>query len=350
MPVQKSKNSLMARLGERGRKAHEEHRMDETTYGIINLPPGITGGVAQLVTAKWDEYRPGTRYAGKPYVLFRGIAKLPKEHNGIPVEGQGVLLIVPLCDQPDRVKADKKPRTLEDNYADLLNELRKLGVDTRELGPDDIEDALAALQEEKPHFRFSTRAWTPPKTPNNPDPSPMTFTQFDGVCEFSENEENSGVEDSTDEAGSSGGSNAFNEFSDLNSLAEKADAGDSDAQNELTVMAEKAGLSKEAANAESWAEVAALLSGESAGSEAVTEEAGEESESSEETEDAPWEPAKGDVYKYRPIDVKSKKPAKKAVEVEVVMVDKKTQTVTVKDLNTRSIYKGVKWSSLEPAV
>ncbi len=373
MAMQKQTSGLLAKLGNRMAQAHEAHKSDETSFGIINLPAGISGGIAQLVTAKWDEYKPGTKYPGKPFVLLRGIAKLPREHGGVPVEGQGVMMTIPLCDTPDRMK-DNQPRTFDDNYADLLNEFRKLGVNTAETGPGDVEAILQHLQQEKPHYRFSTRGWTPPKKkPTDPEPKEMVFTQFDGICEYVDHTSNgdatmNGVQDesggggveSSMESGTQetstkgetltsevGGGESFSEFGDLASLAEAADGGDQAAQAQLKEAAMNTGATEEEVDsAESWTAVAEMVS---ATQDTSTGQEQQEAEAQEGEKE--WEPEREQCYKYKPvtIDPKSKKKviAKKPVEVEVTAVDKNNRTVALKNLeNTKQSFKAVKWDDL----
>jgi hypothetical protein len=95
--------------------------------------------------------------------------------------------------------------------------------------------------------------------------------------------------------------------------------------------------------AENWAAVVELI-------RAGGKEDTESEEPAEEPEEAPWEPVKEEVYHFRPIDPKSKKPVKKPVEVEIVSVDKKTKTVALKSLDDpKRTWKGVKWDALESA-
>lgn len=371
MPVQSGKSNLLAKLGQKARAAWDAHRGDEVRFGIVNLPPGISGGVAQLVTAKWDEYKVGTKYAGKPYVLLRGIALRPAEHRGVPVRGQGVMLTIPLCDTPDR-KCNGQPGTMENWLAELMNEFRKLGIEIGDdSSPDDIEAFLAALQEEKPHFRFSTRGWTPPATPQSPNPDEMVFTQFDGRCDAPDEESSaaSGVQDQTGQRTSRNGpatsagrpvpktapaetsADEFNEFGDssepdLDALAEDAANGDDEAIAQLTELAVAAGRSEEdVGNALKWETVVEWIRAASEGGEEAPE--GEEEPAAEEEEE-PWEPKKTDIYLYKPLDPKTKRPVKKAIECEVTAVDKKTNTVQLKNLdNPKLVYKNVKWDDLE---
>ncbi len=63
-----------------------------------------------------------------------------------------------------------------------------------------------------------------------------------------------------------------------------------------------------------------------------------------------WKPQVGETYNFKPIDPKTKKPVKKAIEVEVKKVAEKTRTVELANLdNPKVVHKNVKWDDLETA-
>lgn len=167
------------------------------------------------------------------------------------------------------------------------------------------------------------------------------------------------------------------EFQDMDSLAKKAQKGDAKAEAQLRAYATKAGVPEEDVdNAEKWAEVVDMIRNagdeeaeeeaeeaeeeeeakEEAEEEEETEESEEEEEESEEEEveeeeaeeeeETPEPPTKGEVVMFKPIDPKTKKAAKTPTECEIVAVDKKAQTVTLKNLETKKQYLGVKWDKL----
>lgn len=77
-----TKSALAAKLN----KALQSHANDETDYGMqfIDLPPGISNGVAQLIDAKIGTYKPSTQYAGKEFLYLAGSVIEPKEFTYIP--------------------------------------------------------------------------------------------------------------------------------------------------------------------------------------------------------------------------------------------------------------------------
>ena len=151
MPKQTGKSSLAARLGDRGRQAFETHKSDETSYGQVNLPGGIENGIAKLVDCKFTQIAEGKQNAGEWMFYAAGIVVSPHDHEGMPILGLRTMISEPLFDTPSRTR-----KTVDDHLAWVLNEFRKLGINTDELSFDDLEDVAAQLAEEGPHFRFRT--------------------------------------------------------------------------------------------------------------------------------------------------------------------------------------------------
>ena len=177
--------------------------------------------------------------------------------------------------------------------------------------------------------------------------------------EFSEDEDgSSGVSDNTDQvAPDASGTNGqvFDEFSgqgsasttpdesDIAAMVAAATDGDDDAQKALGQIAIDAGVpEKDVDDAGSWEEVAELI--EQARSSTSSEEPAEE------VPEVAWEPKKGEVYSYKPLDPKTKRPGRKSVEVEVTAVDKKRKLCDLRNNDDKKLtYKAVAWESLESA-
>jgi hypothetical protein len=352
MPMQKGQSSLMAKLGDKGRKAHEAHKGDDVQFGMVNLPGGISGGVAQVVSVKWAEHKEGDN-KGKPYATIQAVVKSPREFKGQVIEGMRASVMIPLYDTPNR-KVRGEPGTFEAWYGELLNEFRKLGVDTSGIGFEDIEAVMQSLSEAKPHTKFSTRSWQPPRKPGQKeDPEPMVFTQFDGECQPAEGTDvpaSSAVEDHSGDTSSS---------DDLDAVVEAAMAGGDDAIEMLQRLAQEAGVAqKDVDDAKDWTEVKELIIAARGGD---TSDSGGSTESSdngdgEAGDEVSEEPKKGAIYFYQPVDPKTRKPfidpktkkAKKAIECEVLAVDKKAETVELLNMDDKKTrYKGVKWEVLQ---
>jgi len=346
--VKRAKSSLKALLGEAGRKAFERHKNDETRYSSTGqLPPGIEGGIAKLVDCKIDTYKEGN-FKGKPYFYAAGVVVRPKEHNGVPVEGLRTQIMEPLCETPNRTR-----KTVEDHISWVCNELRKLGVDTSELSFDDLEDAIEALREEGPYFRF--RTWQ--GRPTEQFPNPTVRHEWNGRCDFEsdESEEEEAVVDETEEPEEEQDIPFGDE---LDMLADRANDGDEEAMDELVERAKKAGLSQEEVDEMMyWSEVADAIREREKEAKAEEEEPEEEleDEEEEELEDEEEEPGdeeedeeeeelipeKGETYYYKPPK------ARKRIEVEVTAVFHGKQTCNVRSTASGKLYRGVPFTALE---
>jgi hypothetical protein len=372
MPMKTAKSGLIAKLGAAGRAAHEKHKNDETDFGSFNdLPEGIDGGVARLVECKFDTYKKGD-LTGQYFFYAAGVILHPKEFRGESLEGRRTSITEPLCPSPNRTR-----KTVEEHLEWVYNELRKLGVNTAEMGFEDLEVTAAALKAEQPTFRF--RTWKGEKQTTGPykDMEPRVQQSWTGKCEWTgEAEPGEGVADSSPsangeasaeagEAGeaAAGGGEGFDEFGDIDSVVAKAKEDDPEAQIQLTKMAVDAGATEDQVNAaKKWDEVAELIRAGAggAGGEAAAGEAGEAGEA-----EAEWAPEKGQVYGYKVRDPRTGNPLKdpkskkehKPIDVEVTSVNEANKTVTLKNNVTKKSITGadpkrllqVPWDHLESA-
>ena len=407
MPAEKAKSVLAGKAGIFN-KAIKKHAKDDTTYGLIRLPGGINNGIARLQAIEWGTAQNGNN-KGQPFCRLAGVVDTPKTIatvDGVQqVAGLQTSILIMLCDTKS---SDGKATTYEENMARLLNELRRIGgpeyTESAE-SVEDLEELCKELVEQKPFFRFSTELSKPQIDPKTKKPKvnpttgkayePRVFENWHGskgledYSPASANPEEGVVEETEEEttpktSPKSGGKPPSNkppveveddepEFQDLDSLAKKAQKGDAKAEAQLREYATKAGIPEEDVdNAKKWAEVVEMI--RNAGDEEAEEEAeeaeeeeeakeeaeeteeeeseeeAEEEEEEEEEEEAeeegPEPPTKGDVVMFKPVDPKTKKAAKTPAECEVVAVDKKSQTVTLKNLETKKQYLGVKWDKL----
>lgn len=386
MPVQTGKSGLMAKLGAKLKTAHEEHKGEQTVIGgNMNLPPGIDNGIAQLVECKFIQIQAGKQNAGEWMLYASGVVKSPeKAPNGETVRGRQTKFSEALYDTPTRTR-----KTISDHLGHIYAMFRSFGINTDDLTENDLESTAAALKQTKPHFKFRTWqgdsqvskevngkwfvfqgkkqlagpfATLDALKAKNPyvDKPAQTNEQWGGQVEYTDDDAaGSGVEDSTGDAGPSANGDgedtvaettaesgeSFNEFEDLTSLRESAEQDDPAAQKKLKDMATKAGMSKSEFDSADWSEVVAYIERNSGGVGESTEEVSEEPEK--------FVPEVGASYHYNPIDPKTKKPildAKKKpklIEVEVTAVDEDKEVASVKDLTTKTLYKGVRFSSLQ---
>jgi hypothetical protein len=375
MPVQKSKSGLVAALGPKIYEAHEKHKNDETTFGQMELPSGIENGIARLVDCKFDIVKPGKENSGKYYFYAAAAVVFPVEHEGVKVEGMRTSITEALYDTPNASR-----KTVDEHYAWILNAFRQMGVDTTQLGPDDLEAAAQALKESQPFIKF--RTWKGQKQTTGPykDKDPRVMHQWNGLAEFNEDQSAApGVDDETGPAPPTGNGApkvgtrvpapaqaprpaapakpqargpaakapppqeepAFDETNDLNGLLEKANAEDEAAQQELRDMAMAAGHTEEVVdNAEDWTAVVAL----------INSPAGDSGDGAGE-----WEPQVEDIYLYTPKDAQGNplrnKVTKKVmgpVECEVTAVDAAAKTATLRNnADKKTSYVKVPWAQLE---
>lgn len=312
MPGQKVASTLKGKLGGKLAKAVEAHKNDETTLGRGgDLPKGIEGGVAQLIECKFDTYKKGEN-TGEYFFYAAGAVKLPLVHNGIPLKGSRTQIgPEPMCDTPNLTR-----KTVDEHVAFVLNEFRKLGVDTSDLSPDDFESTAATLKEEGPHFSFRTWAMDKDeivqkggkwfvmrsgKQTAGPFPTeaalkkvkpyagsePRVNHDWRGICEFME-EEGGEVEDNTADDDTPAEESAEGEApwdgdnnEEVTKLGARAAKNDIKAQKELSKLARDLGIDPDAID--SWEEVAEqVIAGGS-----KEEEEGEAEEAAGDEEEAP---------------------------------------------------------------
>lgn len=352
----KGQSDLFKKLGKKLDEAVKKHADDDTKYGIIQIPAGISNGIAKLEELYFAQYKSGQN-EGEYYMRGMGVIMSPETvmtpQGEMKVQGLQTSIMVPVCETKTQAG---KVTPIEDNVANVLNEMRKLAGDDFTKGKTgaDLEAMAAAIQEAGPYFKFTTTVrkaqkqgepdgvwenWHGSKGLENYEPE-TAHVMVDETGAPVETQTESTPGDAPDGEGS------FSEFGDLTSLVEKADAGDVDAQKEIVALAEKAGITEEQMTAaKDYAEIASMLGGE-----ATTEEAPAE----EEAPAQEWEPAKEETYK-REIEVigPGKKKMKKKVDIEILTVDKKTKTVTAKDSATQKVINGadkkplkIKWEDL----
>lgn len=338
MPGIASKSPVAGVLKQSGvGKAFDKRKADETKFpGGGDLPAGIEGGVAQLVAAKLDIHKDGTN-KGKVYMYLAGVVQSPEFHEGQKVQGRRTNKTIGLYDKPGG-------KSQEEQVATALNEMRKLGVDTKTLQLDDWETALLALEQAAPYFLF--RTWKGPKQTTGPfkDREPQVQQDWKGKIDNYVPGETVVVDDhSGDTAGDGDGGDggdgsdtvaAGGDETDWLALAAQADPPDDDAETQqvITDACKAAGLDPMAY--QTWKEAAeALIAAQSGGGAAPAAPA--PSGASE-----PWKPREGDFYQYRP------KGARKDIDVEVTKVF--ASTCNVKKVSDQSIIRAVPYDDLDP--
>lgn len=388
MPPTTTKGSL--NLGA-SLKTHAKDKTEEKQE-FVNLPAGISGGVAHLVEAKLGVYKTGNN-AGEKFVYLSGTVVEPKTATEIKkvfkdgkvqvistreirVEGARTSIMLPLCDVK-RKNGDIV--TSDENIAKMLNELRLLGGAECTESVESEEDLVGLLDQLKEtsledgsqiYFKFGTSGSDPTKE----YPEPTVWENWYGTkgLETYAQEFDRGTEDNTKTTAApaktattaAGPKTSTNgaapaktapatkpaakkpepkavdpdelDQSDIDSLNTRANDADQRAQARLKELAMEVGHTEEECDeTQTWDELADLVRNPK--TEGGEENAGEQGE---------WKPAKEEVYEFFPVDPKTKKKVKKAIEVEVMSVDEKAQTVKIKSLTDGKTTWTVKWDEL----
>lgn len=220
----------------------QQHANDKTemSANMGELPSGIENGVAKLTAFKFGEYERG-KFQGKRFFMAMGNVVSPRKMviDGDPFPIEGMMTRIgpePLCDTPDR-----KRKTTGDHVAWMLNELRKLGLDTSNLSTqEELEEACNVLVEEGVYFRF--RTWG---GPTESDPNATTQHTWNGACEWEQTS-----------------SATVNETLSQNLDGAAADSGDEDAQIAIGNKAQSMGIDID--EFETWTDVLAEIKKKSA--------------------------------------------------------------------------------------
>lgn len=347
MPAQVGKSGLFAKLGAKGAEAWNKTRSNEIKYagGGADLPAGFSG-IARLVECKFDQFKEGDN-KGEYFFYAAGVVVSPKvfkdaDGNVHHLEGQRTSIMEAVCNTPQRTR-----KTIEEHMAWVVNELKKLGLDTSTIGPENVETAVKALKEAGPLFRF--RTWMGKPTPQFPDPrvnhtwnglvseEAAAGSGLNGAADHSQDV----VEDSNDAL--QGEALAAGEGSpeDLEALATAAGEGDVDAQDRLKDLAKEAGISDEdVENAADWQVVVEYIH------QAAEQGNQDAAEPEPEPEPEEWKPAKDDQYRYTITDPKTKR--KRKIDVEVTAVNEKAKTVSIREIgNPKVKFDKVAWDLLE---
>lgn len=350
-------------------KIFDKHRTTEVEYSKFgSLPPGIENGIAELRDITMGRFKEGEN-KGEWYFMAAGAVLHPKtftdkEKQIHKTEGKRTQIgPEALCDTP---KALGERKTYDDHMGFFMNTLKRLGLETKNLDNKTIGPAMDALVASKVQFKF--RTWQ--GKPSEEFPNPKVNHDWLEATKYvpGDNDQEDGNQDDTKDitipdepkpqpvqgSGSGSGSatdggtstedNKFDEFGDLDSLVELAGKeGDHkvDAQNRLTDMALKEGITQEIIDkTEHWGEVAELIRG-------MKDDDSSNQDSGKEAQPEEWIPSKGETVKYHELDKKKGTPKVKGIDAEVLAVNTEKKTANVKNLVDNSTVKGVPFSQLK---
>jgi len=211
MPVQQQMSSFAERLGGRVSQANQETANKPINTGSRQLPPGIKMGLAKisaLYTKKQTEDKKKiplgeTFFRVSATVLGRIVnGQLDETHGGNKISGLVTQGIIPLCDTPEgyrRFLGIGKNKTFVENWDDFRSVFGMLGVapcqETLATDPTGARTeayfmaAMKTLNESAKsgnplYILFETRAYTPPRSPTNPNPQEMVFETWTGRAQW----------------------------------------------------------------------------------------------------------------------------------------------------------------------
>lgn len=198
MPVQTTQSTLAQRFGGRIAAANAEHKDKPLDTGFKRLPPGIRDGVGKLQTVAMKQYTNDekiTALRGQEYLYVVGVVKHPKSHNNDTTEGHQMFLRFPLCDVPaNPANPNSKATSFSDNWYEFQQFFMRFKInppqETAQTDPQGTrtwayyQSAIQALAGKLPHYRFTTRSWTPPATTAKPKPEPLIFEDWGEQCEW----------------------------------------------------------------------------------------------------------------------------------------------------------------------
>lgn len=358
MPVQQGKvQGVLASLGKEFAQALENNKSADTA-GTFNsgLPGGIEGGVAQIVSVRFDVFKDGEN-KGKAAFFLQGIAALPKEHNGTPVAGKRVMVSEPIFATPNR-----KRKTVGE-HAEFIQAIVKelLGPNFKPelVTASNIESACQFITKAKPFFYFSTFLGQKQTTGPYANREPRVNTMFQGakglenfrlngdsnpatsaiVDDSPVDDDDAGGDDQDDVdsapvAEQGGNADADGGLEELANIADDSTDDDAvaEAEEKLIAFADQAGVSEaERKKAKNWAAVVALINAKNTPAPAPAAS----------DNGADFVPTKGEVYGFK-VGGKGKK-----IRVSITSVSKKNKTVDLLNAADKTTtYEDVAWDDL----
>jgi hypothetical protein len=371
--------------------------------GRPQVPPGINNGIVRLTDCRYALIDKEGETKGKPQWIATAVILLPRTHGNTKTEGMTFSRSVPLYDTP---RSGGKRKSFGDHFTFVVDNLRALGVldkmmvnEQGLLDDAKIQAAMAMLKKAAPCFHFRSwrgkqqdieqsangswiltgdkndRSWPTREAAETANPyagkERLVNIEWLGRCDAPpEVEAAAHVVDQTGKPSGNGlagaGQQTFNEFQGGGGGASTVNMDDYEALIELAVQetaageaaAERltsaglaAGMSqKEIQEADSWDAVVQRIR---AGAPSAPTASATQTAAAEDQGEPP--PVLRKVYRYRPIDPNTGKPAvnpksKKPLKVEAKVTKVNTADRTVNLLNQddqKTTYKDVSWDALE---
>jgi hypothetical protein len=393
MPPQQQKSVLASKIGARfGQIWGTVKETENTRTDVSTVPPGINNGIAQLTKLEFGEFDTGDN-KGKPCFKASAVIVEPLEHNGIKTEGMQIRIWPePLFDTSKKgeKQGDKQRWSEQEHWKWVKDFLEDLGLDPKPIkSTDDLEKACQALMKSvklpdgkmvAPFFKF--RTWQGKKQeivkqgnkflvvsgnykkgpydseeqikklfPNigneplvnvdwgkaveyTPDTDAGRHTEWNGPTKNGETQHQTQMQSGGEtQVASDNGA----DFGDIDSLFERAQANDTAAFKQLSEMAVKSGYTQDEVDNADWDSFRTMI---------LTPKEVEQTTEPEQQEIEV--PEKGQTAVYSPPDPKQKGKFLKPANCEIVNVDTDKQTVELKNLANKAVYKAVPWTALIP--
>lgn len=166
-PVKAATSSLAGKYGAKLDAAVQQHAADETTYGVIRLPAGITNGIAQVGKCYFKLFENNTRQkkadnssaAGEYFFYIEATVHAPEavlvDGSMFPVKGFYTSKVEPICDTKD---SRGNIITQEMHIAEVLNIMRQCAGEEFTHGAtiNNLEELAKQLEDAAPFIWFST--------------------------------------------------------------------------------------------------------------------------------------------------------------------------------------------------
>lgn len=319
MAKQEKTSTLVGKYGARLQKAVAAASDKPPEAGRQGVPAGVTNGIARITKCGFGQYKTGANQ-GEFFFRAEGVVVEPgtiidRTGREVSVAGMVTSVMEAVCDTKTQAGV---VTTLEEHVERIENHMKLLGAEPGSFdgSPNSLESVAAAIQEAQPYFRFSTSVR---KALREGEPDGV-WENWYGVR---------GLEDY--EAPNASGFLADNTATD-----EPIPAPKSPSKPASTGPGNKPPTKKPAPAPEPEPEfnefndaedgegqetsLDDIIAAASNGDDAAIEKLGNL--------------APGAVVGYRPIDPKTKKPVKKAIQAEIITADDEKETATLKNLET----------------
>lgn len=350
-----------------------------TDHGIVQVPPGLNNAIAQVEKCQWGTYKEkeGSKVSGKKYWFVSAVICEPTTFatpSGVlTVRGLHIRKQVGLFEST----FNGVTTTLQDRFAEIMNELRCLMGDKFTHGiksMQDLERKVAECEAKRPYIHFSS--WMPPAQEGR---TPQVTFILHRPADY-KGPQQTGVKGVTDRTSTTNGSpttqtstspskgrkanpppkhetqqeetnqqQTFDEFGDLSSLGDRAASGDVEAQRQLLEYADKLNVADEFNKIDGWQEGAEFLA------TTMATPAGEKTDTDDEEpggEEEPVDvedrlPIKNLIYKWW-FKTKEGKRASKPIKLRVDSVNLHDNVVSGTNMDNKKTYKTVRFDELEP--